>query len=571
MEMSPRLPDSVVSLPAALVRVAAGSNVVRFVARNGSVETFSYAELLDRARRVAGALEELAIQPGSRVAIIFRTSPEFYDAFWGTLWMSAIPVTMPPPSFGGGADYARRTIEMLQKADVSLVLTNQHLLKQVAPIVKKASPGIASKSIKDLFALAALPAAQYPLDGNETALIQFSSGTEANPKPIALTHRQILANAQAITEAIMPRTPDERAHVGACWLPLHHDMGLIGCLVTAVVQQGDMIYLSPETFVVSPARWLQTISKYRVTISPAPNFAYAMCAERVTDTDLDGLDLSCWRYALNGGDFIAAETLERFITRFKPAGFSPNAMIPAYGLAEAALAVTLSDARQCFRIDRFSPHSLANGQATLASDGIPLVCLGTALPGYELRIADARGDSLGEGVIGRVLVRGPSVFQGYFHDPKATDAVLIDGWLDTGDDGFLLNKALYVYSRRKDCVILNGRNHSPQIIEYALETALARRGISAAVGTGPEKGQRETLTIFVEHQRRASKANGQRIAERVYKAVGDATGLLPKEIIIVPAKTLPRTTSGKIRRRETVRRFCAGSLVSSDAISRFSW
>ncbi len=559
--------NSVECLPAVLVRASNQTNAVRFVARNKDVLNLSYREILRRVCLVADNLKILGIQPGNRVAIILKTSPEFYDAFWGILWVGAIPVTIAPPNFAIQSEYAKRTANMLKKVDVSLVLTTKHLLNRIAYIVQDAFPETGCKSIEDMLDHSEPLPGYYPVDGDEIALIQFSSGTEAEPKPIALTHRQILANVQAIIDLITSHNPGKP--IGACWLPLYHDMGLIGCLVTATVLSCDMIYLAPETFVSNPASWLQIISKYRVTVSPAPNFAYGMCADNIDDTDINGLDLSCWRLALNGGEFIAESTLNRFISRFQPVGFNPNAMIPVYGLAEAALAVTGSKIMNRFHVERFSSESLFSGKVKHSDCGVPLICLGAPLASFELRITNNNNEQLPEGVIGKLLVKGPSIMKGYFRDEAATNSVISDGWLDTGDDGFLLNGKLFLYGRRKDHIVINGRNHSSQIVEDAAEAVLNRRNISAAVGIGPEQGQIETMSVFIERERHISLKDDQNVAERVYKSICDITGLLPEKIILVPAKTLPRTTSGKIQRKEIIRQFHSGTIASTDRIFDF--
>ena len=564
--------DLIYSLPEALVLAAKSSKVVRFVARNQSVETFTYHELLERTRHVAAVLKDLSIKPGDRVGIVLRTSPEFYDAFWGTLWRGAIPAIMPPPNlFGSRMEYEKQLSCMIHKINIELVLTSQGLLKRLKPIVEKISPTIECIGLENLLTKSTIFSTHYyPLEGDETALIQFSSGTETSPKPIALSHKQILANAKAIIELIAPKRTEDPENIGVCWLPLHHDMGLIGCLITAVLQPGDMIYLRPETFLAFPELWLQTISQYRATISPAPNSAYAICAETISDLDIEGIDLSCWRYALNGSEFIASETLESFINRFKSVGFRENSMLPVYGLAEAALAVSFSDISQKFRVEHFDPQFLFKGEAKQSPNGIPLTCLGNPLPGYKIRIANMEGKPLDEGLIGRVLVSGPSIMEGYFCDPETTTLVLNNGWLDTGDNGFLLNGSLFLYGRRKEIIVINGRNYSSQVIENAVELSLGRRNISAAVGIGPESGQQEVLKIFVERERRSSKDGDPSIAEKVFKAVGDNIGIPPDEIVVVPAKALPRTTSGKIRYQEIAKQFYNESSAYSDLISRFS-
>lgn len=316
-----------------------------------------------------------------------------------------------------------------------------------------------------------------------------------------------------------------------------------------------------------PAIWLRAISRYGGTISPAPNFAYALGADRITDAEVEGVDLSSWRIALNGAEPVTPTVLERFVARFAAYGLRPEALTPVYGLAEATLAVTFSDLEIPFTWRSFARAGLAEeGVARVASAGIPLVSLGRALPGFALRIADEDGEPVADGRLGRLLVRGPSLMDGYFQRPEATAAVFTDGWLDTGDTGFLYDDDLYLYGRSKDLIILRGRNHAPQEIEPCLDDLEGvRTGCCAAVGVVPEGDDGERLLVLVERGRNPP-AEGL-LAERVSRRLSDKLGLVPWKVVVLAPGTLPRTSSGKIRRREAGERFLGGSLLPPQQVT----
>jgi acyl-CoA synthetase (AMP-forming)/AMP-acid ligase II len=369
-----------------------------------------------------------------------------------------------------------------------------------------------------------------PGRADELALIQFSSGTTVDPKPVALTHRNVLANIAAI-ETVIP--PDD-AQAGVSWLPLYHDMGLIGCLLLAVNRPGPLTLLAPETFLARPALWLRAIAQKRATISVAPNFAYGLCVKRVRDEELEGVDLSSWRLALNGAEPVAPAVLRRFAERFARCGFDARALMPVYGLSEASLAVT------------FAP---AGREARLAErHGRELPSVGAPLPGVDVELRE-----------GRIFVRGPSVMKEYFGAPQATRAALEDGWLDTGDLGFLEGGELFVAGRAKDVIVLRGANRSPQEFEEALDGAPGvRAGCAAALGVvGPEG---ESLVLLVER-------DGEANAELLSALVTERTGIRPERIVLLEPGTLPRTSSGKLRRAEARRQFEAGTLRPPDKVT----
>jgi acyl-CoA synthetase (AMP-forming)/AMP-acid ligase II len=360
-------------------------------------------------------------------------------------------------------------------------------------------------------------------------------------------------------------------HSGASWLPLYHDMGLIGCVFPALERGTALTLIPPELFVARPAVWLRTISRYRATVSPAPNFAYGLCADRIRDEELDGVDLSSWRVALNGAEPVAAEVLRRFQRRFAAWGFRSEALTPVYGLSEASLAVTFSGIDRLFTSRRFDRDALA-GQFEAIDDptGVEIVSVGRPLPDFEVRVVDRGRRELPERRVGRVLVRGPSLMEGYLGLERATARVMMAGWLDTGDLGFIADGDLYLTGRAKDVLILRGCNHSPVEVEHAVDTvAGVRTGCAAAASFMTEGADRELLIVMVETGKEVSASRYPGIAEEVSRAVLAATALEPDIVVVLEPGTLPRTSSGKIRRREALDRWRAGALTAPAAVTPF--
>jgi acyl-CoA synthetase (AMP-forming)/AMP-acid ligase II len=357
-----------------------------------------------------------------------------------------------------------------------------------------------------------------------------------------------------MTEVLVEAGSDVAEH-GVSWLPLYHDMGLIGCALLAVCRPASLTLIPPELFIARPALWLRALSRTRAPVSAAPNFAYAFCTERVRDDEMEGVDLSAWRFALNGSEPVSATTLRKFVTRFAQWGLRPEALTPVYGLAEATLAVTFSDWRTPFRAARFDRAALADGRAVSAGDGMELVSVGRPVPGVSV--------SAPVDAVGPILVKGPSVMTGYLHQPERTASTIVDGWLDTGDLGFMHEGELYVCGRTRDVVILRGRNYMPHEIEQALDTTPGvRSGGVAAVGHREEDGEEERLIVFVE-AREADSVLAQRCRETILAA----TGLDPALVVVLPAGALPSTSSGKIRRSEALSQWLAGTLTTPEKIT----
>ncbi|HYR18406.1 MAG TPA: fatty acyl-AMP ligase [Myxococcales bacterium] len=506
---------------------------------------FSFSDLRLRARRAAAGLAGLGIRPGDRVALVLPTGVDFMDAFFGALLAGAIPVPLYPPVRLGRLDeFHARTARLLRSCGARLLLTDARAGRLLGQAAARARPELGVRTVSDLPRGGEL---EVPAAPGDLALIQFSSGTTVEPKPVALTHANVLANVAAI-DAYIPEEGPLRQR-GVSWLPLYHDMGLIGCLLLAVYHPGPLALLPPEAFLARPALWLRAIARTRATLTVAPNFAFGLCAKRIRDEELEGADLSCLRLVLNGAEPIAPAALRRFCDRFARFGFDPRALMPVYGLSEASLAVTFSPPGR-------GPRTMRRAERELASVGLPVA-------GVEVSIQAEDGRELPDGSVGSIRVRGPSVMRGYFQDADATAQAVRDGWLDTGDLGFVDGGELVVSGRAKDVVVLRGANHSPQEFEDALDGLPgARPGCAVAVGLVPDGADGEELALLVEVEREGALGE-----DAVRARIVERTGVRPHTVRLLSPGTLPRTSSGKLRRAEALRQLVENELRPPQKIS----
>ncbi len=543
---------------------------LRLVDRREQARWAGWDDIYRSAREVAGGLGKLGVEPGQRVALIYPTGREFFDAFFGILLAGAVPVPLYPPVRLGRLDeYHARTAAMLRAAGARLVLADRRVRRLLGRTIAGARPPLGCLVLRALPRATAEPATVEPatVEPSALALVQFSSGTTVDPKPVALSHRAVMAHVRTLNSF----WPDdaEVTQSGVSWLPLYHDMGLIGCVFPALERPAVLTLLGPEVFVARPAVWLRALSRYRATLSVAPNFAYGLCVDKVRDDELEGVDLSAWRVALNGAEPVAPSVLRAFQDRFARWGFRPEALTPVYGLSEATLAVTFSALDQPFRSEHFDRDLLAaDGRARNDAEGVELVSVGRPLPDTDVEIRDDDGNTVSTGRVGRVWARGPSLMEGYLGRREATDRALVDGWLDTGDLGFVHDGELYLTGRAKDVIILRGRNYLPVEIEHAVETVVGfRRGCAAAVSWLPEDASREVLLLFVEHRRDASAAALAGMPAACTEAVLVATSLKLDEVVVLEPGTLPRTSSGKLRRQSALERHLAGELRPPERVT----
>jgi acyl-CoA synthetase (AMP-forming)/AMP-acid ligase II len=533
--------------------------------RSERASWFPWSDVYWRAEKMCGGLQRLGVAPGDRVALVFPTSIEFFDTFFGVILAGAVPVPLyPPVRLGRLEEYATRTSRMLSAVSPELVLADARVLRLLGTAMRGVAPELGCRTPREV---PAETGDAVERAAGDLALIQFSSGTTVDPKPVALSHRAVVAQAVALN-ANWPDT-DGRVHSGVSWLPLYHDMGLIGCVFTALERPGSMTLIPPEIFLTRPAIWLRAISRYRATVSVAPNFGYGLCVEKIRDEELEGVDLSSWKVGLNGAEPVVPRVMRRFERRFEPWGLRPETLTPVYGLSEATLAVTFSRLDQPYASRKFDREALSrNGRAVESSDGLEIASVGRPIAGFQVRVVDPENRDLPASQVGRLVIRGPSVMEGYYGRPDATEEIFSNGWLDTGDLGFLYRDELYLTGRAKDVLILRGRSHSPTEVEAAVDRVKGlRTGCSVAVSWLPDEADGEEMVLFVEAKHAVPQRAYREIADQCRAAVRAATGLNADVVEVLTPGTLPRTSSGKLRRQEALRRFLRDELAPPDRVT----
>jgi len=531
--------------------------------------TLLYGDLFRSASAVASGLAENGLEPGETVALMLPTSEDFFVAFAGVQLAGGVPVPLYPPfSLDRIAEYAARQSTVLANAGAKMLITVSRgralgqVLRSSVPLLRQVT------TVEELAELAAPGHSAPALSADSPALVQYTSGSTGDPKGVLLSHRSLLANVRAIGRALDMGPTD----VGASWLPLYHDMGLIGCWFTPLYFGIPVAILSPLAFLSRPERWLWTIHARRATISPAPNFAYELCVRKVSDRALEGLDLSCWKAALNGAEPVLPETIERFTRRFAAYGFRAEALMPVYGLAEATVALSFSPLGRPPRVDSVAREPFeTEGRAApaAASERSPLrfVSVGRPLPGHQVRIVDEEGREQLERVEGSLLFRGPSTMQGYYRNPEANAAVFkAEGWVDSGDRAFLAEGEIFITGRAKDLIIRAGRNYYPQEIEAVVsEVEGIRRGCVVAFGvTEPREGT-EKLAVVAETRApgKMDDKTKEALAGAIQERLVDALGVPADLLLLVPPRTVPKTSSGKLRRSACRDAYLKGDLVKA--------
>ncbi len=517
------------------------------------------ARVRERAMSIAGDLMARGVQKGDRVALVLPTCPEFVECLFGVMCAGAIPVPLyPPVRLGKLGEYHAKTAAMLRAVDAALVVTDERIRRLLGPSVQLAAPRLGCVTASSLDGENSV---EIGASADAVALIQFSSGTTQDPKPVALTHANLLSNLASIERYLIADGAPQP--VGVTWLPLYHDMGLIGNLLSAFYMQCRMVLLPPELFVAEPGAWLRAISRHRGTVTAAPNFAFGLCLKRIRDEELDGVDLSSWTVSLNGAEAVSAAVQRRFTERFTRWGLRASALTPCYGMAEASLGVTFKPAGTLFRTLGVDADKLAR-DGVVAPGSTELVSVGPPLAGVEVEIRDAAGISLPPGQVGRIFVRGASVMAGYFGRTDLTDQAIHDGWLDSGDLGFSQDGELFVCGRHKDVIVVRGANHAPEEFEAALESLPGVRiGCAVAVGFVPAGHDDEALAILVETTPDAPSTLADDVASRVQ----ERTQIRPAHVELLAPGTLPRTSSGKLRRREALTQWLTGTLTPPKKVS----
>ncbi len=533
------------------------------------VETpLTYGWLWQASTAIANGLTARGLGRRETVAIMLRTERAFFPAFIGTLMAGCVPVPLYPPVRADRIEeYAERQVGILRNASARLLITFTAVERLAAVLVARV-PTLAGVVTADSVTESAASRSPVPWrprrPGDEPALIQYTSGSTGSPKGVLLSHANLLANIRALQAALAFRSDD----VVASWLPLYHDMGLIGAWLGTLYVGAPLVLMPPLAFLARPVRWLRALHDHRGTVSPAPNFAYDLCSRRIRDDELTGLDLSPVRRLLNGSEAVHPETLERFAARFAAYGLQPAALCPVYGLAECSVGLTAPPVDRGPRLDRVNRRDLQEGgRAEPVADGdaaLRIVSCGHPLPGHEVRVVDASGARVAERREGHVEFRGPSATAGYYRNPAATRELIgADGWLATGDLGYLADGELFLTGRRKDLIVKGGRNlHPHEAEEVAGRVAGVRAGCVAAFGITDRERGTERFVVLAE-TRLTGAAERARLEHTVTKRIAVALGVPPDLVVIRSPGAVLKTSSGKIRRAATREAYLSGRL--SDA------
>ncbi len=515
-------------------------------------------ELHADARAMAAALQARGVAPGAHVALVGTTSRPFVTALQATWLAGATVVALPlPMRLGSIEEFVDQTRARVERADAAVVVVDPELAEFLDP-----PPAGASVATLDVLATEAArigpEAFDRPADDpDRLAVLQFTSGSTAEPKGVMLPDRCLLANVDAIASTLGISAEDR----AVSWLPLYHDMGLIGMLMTPMLTGFELVLGAPTDFLGSPACWLEWISEYGGTITAGPNFAYALAARALRRSG--PLDLSSWRLALNGAEPVDPTAVEAFCAAAAPHGFAATSAFPVFGMAEATLAVTFPDVGDGMQVDHVDRIALeteryAAPAAGGTSESRRLAVLGRPLEGFELRICDPEtGDRLRDREVGELELRGPSITPGYYENPAATHAAFHDGWFRTGDLAYLINGQLVVCGRLKDMIIVGGRNVFPEDVERAAGAVDGvRAGNVIAFGSDRRRG-REAIIVVAETR---TDDDTEPVRDAVKNRVTDAVGVPPVDVVLVRPGSLPKTSSGKLQRSLCRDRYLADEL-----------
>jgi fatty-acyl-CoA synthase len=542
------------TLAEALDYAAKGETGLNFYTGTGKLyAVLPYSELREQARALARRLVGLGLERGARVALVAETHPDFHRFYFACQYAGLIPTPLPASlHLGGHKAYVAQLRRLLVSCQASIAMAPAGLL----PFLAEAAEGLDLRFLGSTEDYAKLPensTSLNPLQPEELAYLQYTSGSTRFPRGVMITQRAVMRNLSDISNHGTKVRPGDR---GVSWLPYYHDMGLVGLVLVPVANQLSVDYLSPTDFAMRPRQWLELMTRNRATISFSPPFGYELCARRVREKEASRFDLSSWRVAGVGAEMVRSRTLEWFARALEPGGFDKKAFVACYGMAECSLAVSFAPLNMGLKTDCVDAAHLAQYHEAVPAGTVPgktggrannLVKCGKPLPGYEFEVRDSEGRVLPERQGGTLFVRGPSVMSGYWNDAQATAEVLSpDGWLNTGDLGYLVGDGIVITGREKDHMIINGRNIWPQDLEYIAEKQPEIRTGDASAFSVPGSDGREMAVIVIQC-RVSDEAKRAGLSKRVTSLTREELGI-SCFVELVPPRTLPRTSSGKLSR-----------------------
>jgi len=493
---------------------------------------------------------------GDRIALVIPEGEHFIPAFLGGLWMGAVPVPLYPPLSLGKLDaFMDALVTILNVAKPKALVTTERVAKILwsavgrIPSIEKVI--IAEDLQRELPGTPLPPAETFAED--DLAFLQFTSGSTALPKGVMVTHGSLAANCKAIVYDCLKVDPT--IDVAVSWLPLYHDMGLIGLVLAPIFLKIPTVYIPTLSFIKNATIWMETLHKYKGTMSFAPNFAYALVTKRARAEQLARWDLSRMRVFGCGAEPINPETMRAFVEKFAAAGVRPTAVLPCYGMAEATLAISFIGLDEPLKVDRIDSDRYHADKKAAPGKGLEVVNCGRVIPGHEVSIQDEDGRLLPERSVGEICFRGPSLTKGYWNSPEATREAGFGGWLKTGDLGYLAGGEVHVSGRIKDILIINGRNYYPQRIEWLVNELPGIRKGSAVVFTRPGASSEE-IVVAAETRERDEATLKATILTRV----NEEFSLSVSDVSLVSPGALPKTSSGKLQRRKTREQYLTGKL-----------
>jgi fatty-acyl-CoA synthase len=549
------------TLAEALDYAAQGDTGYNFYTGRGELyAVLPYAQLRKQARALARRLLGLGVERTARIAILAETHPDFQRFFFACQYAGLVPSSLPASlHLGGHKPYVAQLRRLLESCQAAVAMAPTRFL----PYLAEAAEGLNLRFVGSPEDFAELPEPEiqlHPLEPTELAYLQYTSGSTRFPRGVMIAQKTVMSNLAEISNHGIKMRLGDRC---VSWLPYYHDMGLVGLVLVPVATQMSVDYLGTRDFAMRPRQWLNLMSRNRGTISFSPPFGYELCARRLRENEAAELDLTAWRIAGVGAETIRPEALEQFAEALTASGFDKKAFVAAYGMAECSLAVSFAPLDQGIELDSVDGERLAESQEASPVDCVSGQCdgrintfvnCGKPLPGYELEIRDEKGQALPERRCGTIFVRGSSVMSGYFSDPKATSEVLSpDGWLDTGDLGYRIGDSIVITGREKDLIIINGRNIWPQDLEYLAEQQPEVRSGNASAISVPGLDGEEKAVLVVQTREKDEKKRTD-LVERLHGLVREELGI-DCFIELVPPRTLPRTSSGKLSRSGTRRDF----------------
>ncbi|MDB4939241.1 MAG: Non-ribosomal peptide synthase [Labilithrix sp.] len=570
------LEDAAKADPTLGFRFISEDGVPGFAPKAQSEASFSYTALERASARYGGALQALGLQKGDRVALILPAAEDFVLCFFGAMRAGIVPVPIYPPlGLGQLQGYLDNTRHIVAKAGARALVTTAQI-KRMLGTVQASCPSLEQVVAVEAIRESLEPLKPVKLTGDDIAFLQFTSGSTSRPKGVMLTHANLMANVKCITHDGLHMTGDD---VGVSWLPLYHDMGLIGFVLAPIIYRTPIVFLPPLLFLKRPVSWLQAMTRHKGSISFGPNFAYALCVKRIRERELDRIDLTSWRVAGCGAEPIRPETLEAFAESFAKVGFSKNALLPSYGMAESSLAISFTELSEGMKTLSVDGETLwAENLAKPVRDDDPravrLVSCGRKFADHDIAVfapEDAESATpLPEDHVGELRIKGPSVMKGYWQDDERSREAFAGAWLKTGDLGLLHEGHVFICGRSKEVIIVNGRNYYPQDIEWeASHVDGVRKGNVIAFGARDNtERDRERVVVTFEVQDAPKHLDPKDLVQQkqalvtaVRKAVLDGMNLSLDDVVPLAPGVLPKTSSGKLQRAKTRELYESGALL----------